>query len=254
MKIAAQGYTVRDFTKTPEEIEKTIYKLKEIGYDAMQISAFGKYDPLWLKGVLDKAGMQVCVTHTWIERILKETDDAIAEHKLLGIPYIGLGGKMLSSIKECDEFIREITPAVNKIADSGLKFLYHNHAHEFIKEDGKWLISHLLNAFPAEKFGLILDTYWAQVAGVNVEKFIRDNKGRIPVIHFKDRKIVPNWENANLFAEIFEGNMDFDGIYQACIDTGIEWAAVEQDVCDRDPFDSLKISLENMKRHNFIFS
>ena len=37
---AAQLYTVRDFTKTPEAIETTLRKIKAIGFQAIQISGF----------------------------------------------------------------------------------------------------------------------------------------------------------------------------------------------------------------------
>jgi len=35
-QIAAQLYTVRDFLKTPAEIEKTLKKIRAIGYEAVQ--------------------------------------------------------------------------------------------------------------------------------------------------------------------------------------------------------------------------
>ena len=37
-KIAAQMYTVRDFCKTPDGIRESLKKIKEAGYDAVQVS------------------------------------------------------------------------------------------------------------------------------------------------------------------------------------------------------------------------
>jgi hypothetical protein len=39
------------------------------------------------------------------------------------------------------------------------------------------------------------------------------------------------------------------GIIKACRDTGVSWYAVEQDICLRDPFESLKISLEYLMNY-----
>ena len=43
--LAAQLYTVREFTKTPEGVAETFKKVRQIGYKAVQISAFGPIDP-----------------------------------------------------------------------------------------------------------------------------------------------------------------------------------------------------------------
>ena len=48
--IAAQLYTLRDYTKTPADIAQTLKKVKALGYDAVQLSALGPIDPVELKG------------------------------------------------------------------------------------------------------------------------------------------------------------------------------------------------------------
>jgi sugar phosphate isomerase/epimerase len=48
-------------------------------------------------------------------------------------------------------------------------------------------------------------------------------------------------------AEVGEGNLNWPAILQACREAGVEWYAVEQDECQRDPFESLKISYDNLK-------
>ena len=44
-----------------------------------------------------------------------------------------------------------------------------------------------------------------------------------------------------------EGNLNWPAILKACQDLGIKYYIVEQDICQRDPFESLKISYENLK-------
>jgi hypothetical protein len=48
--------------------------------------------------------------------------------------------------------------------------------------------------------------------------------------------------NEPVMAPIGEGNLDWDSLVPACEDAGVEWYAVEQDECRRDPFDCLKSS------------
>ncbi|UCD39610.1 MAG: hypothetical protein JSV87_04140, partial [Candidatus Bathyarchaeota archaeon] len=50
------------------------------------------------------------------------------------------------------------------------------------------------------------------------------------------------------FAEIGEGNMNWQAIIEAAEESGVEWYLVEQDNCyGRDPFESLRISHRNLK-------
>ncbi|WP_231571708.1 sugar phosphate isomerase/epimerase family protein [Gordoniibacillus kamchatkensis] len=64
-------------------------------------------------------------------------------------------------------------------------------------------------------------------------------KDRMKVVHLKDMAIVGDQQ---VFAEIGEGNLNWPAILEACEETGVEWYVVEQDVCRRDPFESLAIS------------
>ena len=36
--IALQGYTLREYAKTPQDIAHTLARVKKIGYDALQVS------------------------------------------------------------------------------------------------------------------------------------------------------------------------------------------------------------------------
>jgi len=64
------------------------------------------------------------------------------------------------------------------------------------------------------------------------------------IVHFKDMTVV---NGEPVMAEVGEGNLNWPRIIAACRETGVQWYAVEQDTCRRDPFESLGISLRNLK-------
>ena len=70
----------------------------------------------------------------------------------------------------------------------------------------------------------------------------------IPCIHFKDLKIK---DNTPKYAEIGQGNLEWDEIIEACEYANVEFALVEQDTCEGDPFDSLKISYDYLSKKGF---
>ena len=101
----------------------------------------------------------------------------------------------------------------------------------------------LENADP-DAFEFELDTYWIQAGGANPVDWIKKVDGRMSVVHFKDMMIKGD---AQHFAEIGEGNLNWPDIIKACRDTGVVWAPVEQDTSFRSPFESLEISFKNLQ-------
>ena len=94
-----------------------------------------------------------------------------------------------------------------------------------------------------------LDTYWVQHGGADPAAWIRRLKGRMPVVHLKDMTVsAEGWNVKQLMAEVGEGNLNWPAILDACHAAGVRWYAVEQDICPRDPFESLKISYENLRK------
>ena len=45
--------------------------------------------------------------------------------------------------------------------------------------------------------------------------------------------------------------MDWKAIGEVSLKYGVEYAAVEQDTCERNPFDCLKTSFDNIKKWDF---
>ena len=94
-------------------------------------------------------------------------------------------------------------------------------------------------------FNSEIDTYWVQHGGGDPAAWIRGLKGRAYLVHFKDMAI--NGHEAR-YAERGEGNMNWPAILDACKEAGTQWHIVEQDrTYELDPFDSLGISLKNLK-------
>lgn len=244
--IAAQMYTLRDFTRTPAEIASTLKRVKKIGYDAVQLSALGKIDPKELAGILKGEGLTCCATHVSFERMRDETEAVIDEHRLWNCKYTAVGGFFPTAPKASDwlEFARTFNSIAAKFRGSDIRVGYHNHSHELAWYDGKVALQTLLDNFSRDIW-MEIDTYWIQHGGGDPAAWITKVAGRIPCVHLKDFAIDP--ERTPLMAEVGEGNLNWPAILHACRSAGVQWYIIEQDVCRRDPFDSLAISLKNLR-------
>ncbi len=247
-QIAAQLFTVRNFTKTAEDFAQTMKKLKDIGYDAVQISAIGPIDYREVKQIADSLDIKICATHSPFQRMREDLANLIREHQMWGCDYIGLGSlppEFRGSYENAVAFTEIINPIAKEVAKSGLKLVYHNHKFEFEKHNGKNLFEVFEDHTDPKELGFLIDTFWLQAGGASPTAFIEQYADRIEVVHLKDMQVI---KDEAVMAEVGEGNMDWQSIIKACGDIRVQWYAVEQDVCRRDPFESLAISLAHIKK------
>lgn len=250
MRIGAQMYTLRDFTGTAAGLEEALGVLHGIGYEGVQLSAVGcmngdapEVSAAQAREMLDANGLVCCATHRPMSRLIERAEEEIAFHRTLGCDYVAIGGIGWDYGQTPEDYRRFLTDAAGVLkafGDAGIRFGFHNHAHEFIRNEktGRPCYDLLVEADPALK--LEIDTYWVAHAGLNPAALLRRCAGRIEVIHAKDREVVA--EEGPVMAPVGEGLLDWEGILTACREGGTEWVVVEQDVCRRDPFDCLDSS------------
>lgn len=245
--IAAQLYTVREFLQTPEDIASTLRRIKEIGYDAVQISGMGPVDPDQVKKWAEELRLSICATHIGFDRLRDDLDGVIAVHKLWNCEYVGIGSlpeAYRGSRDGYEAFIREFSCMGRELEAAGLHLVYHNHNFEFERFDGATGMELLLAGAGPGTYSLEIDTYWVQAGGACPVEWIEKANGRIKVVHLKDMAVVARQP---VFAEIGEGNLNWQSLIGACRESGVQWYVVEQDVCRRDPFESLAMSLSYLR-------
>ncbi len=250
-RIGAQLYTLRDFCQTKEDFAQSMKKLQEIGYQQVQISGVGPIPAEEIKAVCDEYGLQISCTHRAMENYENDLAGEIAFHKTLDCEIAGLGAMpgCFRANGITQESVMKFIDRMNKINDglqqAGIIFAYHNHDFEFMKLDGKFVMDYIIEY---GKFAFIVDVYWLSHAGLNPAEYIKRLGKRAICVHFKDLAVV---DGQVVMAEVTEGNLDWDAIIQACREAGVRWALVEQDVCRRDPFESMAISYNALKEKGF---
>lgn len=236
MRVGAQLYTVRAFTKTPEDLAETLKRIADIGYRTVQVSGTCPYEPAWLSDRLRENGLECVITHVPAARFTEDPAGLCVDHRIFGCGYIGLGYYDFSK-KTPDDFKSSFSNASKVIAAGGMLMMFHNHRYEFMKKDGKFNLYHLADMFPENELGFTFDTYWAQAGGADVCDVIDRLSGRVPCVHFKDI------DCTGRMMQVGAGNLNFPKIIRHCADAGTRFVLVEQDDCNGlDPFGCLKES------------
>ena len=133
MKLGAQFYTLRERNKTPEGLYNSFKRVKEIGYQVVQMSAICQIEAERLKSFSDEFELPITCTHSAFDRIINDTDALIKEHITYGCPVIGIGSmpnEYRGSIEGARAFMDAVRTPIKKMEDAGLRFAYHNHEFE----------------------------------------------------------------------------------------------------------------------------
>jgi len=254
-KLAAQLYTVREFTQNAKDLAESLKKIQAIGYPAVQTSAISADIPdADIKAMADDCGLIICNTHVRpSEALWNDIDAVIKQHQIWDCKHAAIGSMPKEFREEGEDGFKRFAAEGSKIGEqlaaAGMTFSYHNHSFELVKYGNRTGLDIIYDDSDPRYLQAEIDTYWIQHGGADPAAWIARMKNRMPAVHLKDMAVVPG-EGARgeqIMAEIGEGNHNWAAILQACRDIGVEWYVVEQDTCQRDPFESLKISYDNLQ-------
>ena len=253
---------------------ETMKACAELGYHCMEVSqiAMTPENVQGLKKACDEFGMKIAACSASLEPMMPgmageylttDFDKIVEDCKALDCDLLRIGMlpiPMMGSREKAIDFVKRADEMAEKLGEHGIDLYYHNHHVEFIKYDGEYLLDIIKNT--TKKMGFELDIHWIQRGGENPVEFIKKYAGRIRLLHLKDYRIGqlklpeggfdPNTFMAAFtsnveFAEVGEGSLPIKECIEAGLAGGSEYFLIEQDdTYGRDPFESLKISRDNL--------
>lgn len=249
-QLAAQLYTVRDFMKTPDDVAGTFEYVRKIGYEAVQLSGLCPMEEELIVKYAADNGLTICATHESGATIINEVDSVIERLKKLSCKHTAYPHPHAfpRTYRGAVEFAHKLNDAAEKMAKEGLVLSYHNHAQEFIRYNGEYLLDIIYNNAPALQAEI--DTFWVQAGGQNPVKWINKMAGRQPLLHLKDYGI--GFGFGRIMQSIGSGSLEWNEIIPAGEKGGVEYFIVEQDDCNGiNPFDALRSSYEYISENFF---
>ena len=245
--LAAQLMTVREFTENASEMATTLRKLRAIGYEAVEMGWPSQFSAVEFQRMLEGEGMAVCSTHTDFERLRDDLEAVIEEHQIIGCTNIAVGGMPDEYRRGAEGFLQFASNAEKvgrMLTQAGYTFSYHNHSFEFERFEGRLGMDIIFEQTDPQHVLAQIDTYWVQHAGADPVRWIERLSGRMLLMHLKDMSVRGQRQ---IFCEVGEGNLSWPAIVRAAQSSGVRWYIVEQDECERDPFESLEISFRNLR-------
>ena len=246
--LAAELMTVREFTETAADMATTLGKLRTIGYEAVELGWPSQFPAVEFRKMCEAAGIAVCSTHCDFERLRDDLPAVIEEHEIIGCTNIAVSGMpdeyRAGGADGFLRFARDAEQVGRKLTEDGYTFSYHNHSFEFERFDGRLGMDIIFGQTDPKHVLAQIDTYWVQHAGGDPVKWIEKLSGRMVLMHLKDMGVRGQQQ---VFREVGDGNLSWPDIVGAARRSGVRWYIVEQDQCERDPFESVEISFRNLR-------
>jgi sugar phosphate isomerase/epimerase len=249
-QVAAQIYTVRDYLSDKDAFAKTIRRLREIGYPAVELIPSDKISNKEIAAICRGEGMAVAAAHVPGKILLEEPKAIVEKMQTVGATigaYAFPGGVDLGSTEQVNRLADQLENAAAVLAGSNLILAYHNHAMEFSRLDGELVYEILHKRAPSLSFEF--DTYWGQLGGVSPERWIQKLGSHLVSLHMKDYGVPSKHDDAPFMAEVGYGNLDFPVLISEAEKVGCQWFVVEQDFTPGNPFDSLEKSFRYVKEN-----
>lgn len=271
--LGIQLWSVRD--SCSKDLEGSLKKIKEIGYEGVEPYTLYGYEPEEFKRILDACGLVALSSHVSVYEFEDPNGggyEAVAEKyakigvNAIGIPYFG--GDLQpgdSKFAECLTSLTKIYEALNKY---GITLTFHNHEHELgFLSNGERRLDVLYGALPSYMLQAEFDLGWLTKAGADPIEYIRKYAGRVPQVHLKELAFtgkVPaavakacgypvegedDPESKFVFKPIGQGIMPFKAILPELEKAGCRQMIVEQDETTpgRDIFDCVADSAKYIR-------
>ncbi len=251
--ISIQLWTVRDALWGSPGFDATLTAIAGMGYPKVEqaLGYFGR-TAAQLRSFYDGIGITCSSSHDGISGGASALQQKIANAVTLGQSFIVVPYLASSSYDDWARWADQMNAEAAVAAESGLRYGYHNHAHEFTTDLGggvtPWQV--LTERLDPALVHLEIDIYWAVTGGINSGAGVDDPEGftidvidtapqRVLQYHVKDRHAA----NGDM-ADLGTGHIDFARIFQA--HDVLEYI-VENDTPDVTPLQTAEVGYDYLR-------
>jgi sugar phosphate isomerase/epimerase len=247
-QIGIQLYTVRN--QMASDFQGTLELIAKLGYKEVEFAGYFDRTPQQVKETLAAIGLAAPSAHVPLNVIRSDWPKALETAKAIGHKYLVLAWLAPEERTSIDQYgkLAELLNSAGQAARSqGIQLAYHNHDFEFVKIDGVVPYDLLLEKTDPKNVQIELDLYWTAKAGADPFQYFAKYPGRFPLVHVKDMDSTEK----KFFTEVGKGTIDFAKIFAKSGQAGIKHYFVEQDQTPGSPFDSIKISIDYLRKLQF---
>lgn len=223
LKKGIQLYAIRSLCG--EDLEAGLRTVSELGYEGVEFAGFFGKSAEEVAGWLKKYKLEALGAHVQAGEIFDTPDETIAYHKAIGNSRIICPWYKMDSRADVEELAAKMNAVADKYRAAGMRLYYHNHAHEFEKDNGECLIDILASLVPKDILSLEFDVYWVYRGHQDPLAYLKKYSDRVEIFHAKDGTM----EDGTIAGT---GDVALPEIFAYAKEIGMEWAVVESEASE----------------------
>jgi sugar phosphate isomerase/epimerase len=233
-----QLFTIRDALAA--DPDGTLRRVTDTGYREVELAGLAGMTATTFQESLRRHGLAVPSIHVGYDSLRRDLDGVVREAFAFGASFVVCPSIDVEERGTADDWKRvcqTLGRAGRTVRSHGLALAYHNHDYEFAPfAGGATPFDLLLRETDPEDVKLELDVYWVAKGGLDPVRCLRDNAGRIALVHLKDLG------RDGTTVELGAGVLALEQIVRAALAVGTKHLFVEQDD-SADPLRSIGTSL-----------
>lgn len=241
MELGIQVSSLKPLLNTPEQVDQVFARMAQMGCRWVQLQWIDPaVSPEDIAAALNRHGLRSVSVQDFCTSIRENHEYYVNLNQRTGGRWLCVSRipEECKSPQGLAEFARELEALNDKLSPLGQQVCFHPVSADFQAVPGLDAVEVLLKKLPW--MPLCLDLYHLNRCCGDMPGYIRRHAGRICMVHFKDSRdgrLVPAGQ----------GGTPWEGVAQACRDAGVEYAFVEQETWDGDPFQCLQEALDWLK-------
>lgn len=234
--ISIQLYTLR--TLLAQDLEGTLAALADLGYRKVELAGLHGRTAAEFRALLDRYELRATSSHVGIDGT--DWSAALDDAHTLGQRFIVHPYADFATAAEWRTFADRLAAAGEAANEVGLRFGYHNHAHEFRRLPTGEVPFDIVAGTDPTLVHLEMDLYWVVTGERDPVELMAAHPGRILQFHVKDRAADGS------FADPGKGTIDFPQIFAHAREAGVREYIVEHDQ-PLSPLETARVGYEYLR-------
>ena len=237
MKPGIQVSSLKPLLLTASQVDTACEKMKALGVDTVQLQWIDRSVEIsHIAASLKKHGLQSVSVQDFYELVEKDFEYYVNLNAATGGTWVCVSRipESCKSREGLDRFVQLLRDMAAKLP-RGQKLCLHPVSADFRAVEGMDAVAYILERYP--ELEVCFDLYHLNRCCGDMPAYLRRYKGRICMVHFKDSV-------GDTLVPAGQGEVNWEGVMEACRDAGVPYGFAEQEKWDRDPYLCLKEALD----------